>query len=210
MKFILSVAQVIVMTNQVLAWQNISEFETGIVGALSDNNVLTSLAFSDSLTNFIARPFNDETGMAARIVNGVMESRLYIETMDGRHLDKCYAIATNVCSLTEGQETSWLYWQSEILKIGCHALRNDMVGAYVASSNALVRIRGSSFRGSTNVISRALLECYKSQDLTTEQSLRALAAMSAGLLGHKEEAMSFASDLPPSHKIPIMNVIEER
>ena len=75
MKFILCVAQVLVMVHYALAWQNISEFETGIVGALSNNLVLTSRAFSDSLTNVIARPFNDETGMAARIVNGVRESR---------------------------------------------------------------------------------------------------------------------------------------
>lgn len=88
MKFILCVAQVLVMVHYALAWQNISEFETGIVGALSNNLVLTSRAFSDSLMNVIARPFNDETGMAARIVNGVRESRLYIETMDEDHLDK--------------------------------------------------------------------------------------------------------------------------
>lgn len=210
MKFILCVVQVLVMANHALAWQSVSEFETGIVGALSNNLVLTSRAFSDSLTNFIVRPFNDETGMAARLVNGVRESRLYIETMDEGHLDKSYAIATNVCSLTEGQEASWLCWQSELLRIGCCALRNDMVGAYIASSNALVRIRASSFGGSTNVISRALLGYYKSQNLTMEQSIRALTAMSAGLLGHKEEALSLSSDLPPSHKIPIMNVIEGR
>ena len=210
MKFILCVAQVLVMVHYALAWQNISEFETGIVGALSNNLVLTSRAFSDSLTNVIARPFNDETGMAARIVNGVRESRLYIETMDEDHLDKSFAIATNVCSRTEGQEVSWLCWQSELLRIGCHALRNDMVGAYVASSNALVRIRASSFGGSTNVISRALLGYYKSQNLTMEQSIRVLAAMSAGLLGKKAEAMSLATDLPSTHKIPIMNVIEGR
>ena len=90
MKFILCVAQVLVMVHYALAWQNISEFETGIVGALSNNLVLTSRAFSDSLTNVIARPFNDETGMAARIVNGVRESRLYIETMDEDHLEDIY------------------------------------------------------------------------------------------------------------------------
>ena len=88
MKFILCIVQVLVMANHALAWQSVSEFETGIVGALSNNLVLTSRAFSDSLTNFIVRPFNDETGMAARIVNGVRVSRLYVETMDEGHLDK--------------------------------------------------------------------------------------------------------------------------
>lgn len=210
MKFVLYAIQVFVLANRTWAWQSVSEFETGIVEALSDNLVLTSCAFSDSLTNFIARPLNGETGMAAQIVNGVRESRMYIETMDEAHLEKSYVIATNVCSLTRGQETSWLHWQSEILRIGCCALRNDMASAYVMSSNALARIHCSSFGGSTNAISRALLGYYKSQNLTIEQSIRALAAMSAGLLGKKTEAMSLASDLPATHRVQIMNVIEGR
>lgn len=65
-------------------------------------------------------------------------------------------------------------------------------------------------RTRAQLISRALLGYYRSQNLTMEQSIRALAAMSAGLLGKKAEAMSLASDLPSTHKIPIMNVIEGR
>lgn len=65
-------------------------------------------------------------------------------------------------------------------------------------------------RTRAQLISQALLGYYKSQNLTMEQSIRALAAMSAGLLGRKAEAMSLASDLPSTHKIPIMNVIEGR
>lgn len=65
-------------------------------------------------------------------------------------------------------------------------------------------------RTRAQLISQALLGYYKSQNLTMEQSIRALAAMSAGLLGKKAEAMSLATDLPSTHKIPIMNVIEGR
>lgn len=196
------------MTTIGMAWQNVSEFETEIVMALSNNAILTSSAFAQSLTNFLATPFDPNAEKTARIVNGVRELRLYIETMDEVHLANGYDIATNICLLTRNETNSWQCWQSEILRIGCFAMCDDMSSAYLASSNALSRIQRTTFTDSTNAVSRALLKYYKSQNLTIRQSIQALTAMSAARLGKRDAAISLSTDLPSSHRIPIMNLLD--
>lgn len=191
-----------------VAWQDVSEFEAEIVTALSNNAILTSSDFAQSLTNFLAAPFDPNTEKTARVVNGVRELRLYIETMDEVHLANGHDIATNICFLTRNETNSWQCWQSEILRIGCFAMYDDMSSTYLASSNALSRIQRTTFADSTNAVSRALIKYYKSQNLTIRQSIQALAAMSAARLGKRDMAISLSDDLPSSHRIPIMNLLD--
>ena len=178
-----------------LAWDSVESFESAATNALDNVSVLVGNDFGYALTNYIASTADHESKMASLIVLGERELALYNETMDEQHLNDAWTIATNVCSLTQAETNSWYCWQANLLEFACHAQNNEMQLAYAVSSNAC-STAGSCTFVSSNIVSSALLKRNKISDLSLGQSLLLSKALSAAMIGRKNEATAIALSLP--------------
>ena len=119
-------------------------------------SILVSEDFGKELTNYIAATSNYEAKIAAQLVLGERHLASYNETLKESNLKDALGVASNVCSLTRTEESSWYRWHARLFLSTCLARNNQIERACEVASNA-VSCLGTQSIETDNIVSVALL-----------------------------------------------------
>lgn len=197
---------VLCIGSESLAWNSVADFESAATNALADVSILVSEDFGKELTNYIAAASNYEAKIAAQLVLGERHLASYNETLKESNLKDALGVASNVCSLTRTEESSWCRWHARLFLSTCLARNNQIERAYEVASNT-VSCLGTQSVVTDNIVSVALLRYDRAQDLSIRQATVLANALFAAMLKKRCEATMLAQELPTRYREMVSRLV---
>ena len=185
------------------AWQTEDAFEIAVTNALCNRGVLTSVAFTNELSQYVSSVSNCDSSLTAHLMEAICLYELYERNADDTFLHRSIDVASNCVMQTYSQHGKWQCWMSRLILMGGLATCNNPDAVYEVATNALAGMSSSGFQGSTNRVAMALIRYHDVPDLTVPDTVRAFSAIAAAQKGLGCVATNLCSTFPARYKLMV-------
>jgi hypothetical protein len=192
------------------SWEDHQVFETAMVQALSNKEVLMSTAFTSQLAQFVQTGTNGNDRATATLVFSISAMTSFEKTLDNALYLQSNNLASNVFTVANLETNGWQRFCTQLLLASSDTLNNKYQSACNTATNALQIIGQIGYTEPTNTVLRAILNhTFEAPDLNLQQALTIYAGLSLAILKHPVEARARVVNLPAKYRQMVEDIIAE-
>lgn len=187
------------------AWTSLSEMESAICVALTNDTCLLSASFTNQLNEVVIGTRTNDMKSEAYMILSINAYQNFLETTDEKWLPIALRNASNAVVSAGADTGRWQYWVSRFLYAGAYVSDSRFSQAFSVLDRSLSEMSALNYTNGSSRVERAILEKCEMPGVGIAEAMKIMAGMSAVELGQKDKALRFASQVPERYG----NVIRE-
>lgn len=189
----------LVAAKSIWAWDSISEMESDICIALTNDEYLVSAEFFNKL-NSATNSASFEMKTEAYLLLSVNAYQNFLDTADDRWLSEELNTASNAVASAGSHAETWQYWMAKFTYASAQISQQRFADSYSILVAAIADIANVGYTNGASIIEAGLLSKYEMPNLQIADALKVFDGMTAAELGMSNVATNYANQVPMPYR----------
>ncbi len=194
------------VTKSIWAWNSISEMESDICIALTNDEYFLSATFTNKL-NSATNSASSEMKTEAYLLLSINAYQNFLNTADDIWLCQELSTASNAVISSGNHVDKWQYWMAKFTYASALVSQQHFADSYSSLVAALAEITETGYTNGVSIVETGLLRKYEMPNLQIVDALKVFAGMTAAELGMGNVATNYANQVPMPYRNKIMNFV---